>query len=244
VRTWPNGMRHQPSKLATRVRLPPSAPGAASSMAERQALNLCRSGFKSLVAHHAGVKGIGIPRELRPRGLRVRLAPSAPDGHWGNMADPPGPGPGVSWFEARMASFAAAHGCGPAPVRRVTRVGTGWRLHGLVAQQAEAPGRGPDPAYRASFRDTASDEPPLNVMAVRVATVLTEDRLVGQCHEAPGSERTGCGGGNVESQSTAGHIETTIIASGRSQAEQFQCFFNRGALSCRPSNSVIVAKNA
>jgi hypothetical protein len=31
-------------------------------MAERQALNLCRSGFKSLVAHHAGVKGIGIPR--------------------------------------------------------------------------------------------------------------------------------------------------------------------------------------
>ena len=90
-------------------------------MAERQALNLCRSGFKSLVAHHAGVKGTGIPRELRPRGLRVRLAPSAPDGHWGNMADPPGPGPGVSWFEARMASFAAAHGCGPAFVRRATR---------------------------------------------------------------------------------------------------------------------------
>ena len=110
------------------VRFRSSAPRAASSMAERQALNLCRSGFKSLVAHHAGVKGIGIPRELRPRGLRVRLAPSAPDGHWGNMADPPGPGPGVSWFEARMASFAAAHGCGPALVRRVTRVGTGWRL--------------------------------------------------------------------------------------------------------------------
>ena len=90
------------------VRFRSSAPRAASSMAERQALNLCRSGFKSLVAHHAGVKGTGIPRELRPRGLRVRLAPSAPDGHWGNMADPPGPGPGVSWFEARMASFAAA----------------------------------------------------------------------------------------------------------------------------------------
>jgi hypothetical protein len=143
VRTWPNGIWHQPSKLAMRVRLPPSAPGAASSMAERQALNLCRSGFKSLVAHHAGVKGIGIPRELEPRGLRVRLAPSAPDGHWGNLADPPGPGPGVSWFEARMASFAAAHGCGLALVRRVTRVGTGWRLHVLVAQQAEAPGRGP-----------------------------------------------------------------------------------------------------
>src|SRR5690349_12349117 len=125
------------------VRFRSSAPRVASSMAERQALNLCRSGFKSLVAHHAGVKGTGIPRGLRPRGLRVRLAPSAPDGHWGNMADPPGPGPGVSWFEARMASFAAAHGCGPALVRRVTRVGTGWRLHVLVAQQAEAPGRGP-----------------------------------------------------------------------------------------------------
>jgi hypothetical protein len=143
VRTWPNGMRHRSSKPATRVRLPSSAPGAASSMAERQALNLCRSGFKSLVAHHAGVKGIGIPRELKPRGLRVRLAPSAPDGHWGNLADPPGSEPGVSWFEARMASFAAAHGCGLALVRRVTRVGTGWRLHVLVAQQAEAPGRGP-----------------------------------------------------------------------------------------------------
>ena len=27
-----------------------------------------------------------------------------------------------------MASYAAAHGCGPALVRRVIRVGTGWRL--------------------------------------------------------------------------------------------------------------------
>ena len=89
------------------------------------------------------MKGTGIPRELKSRGLRVRLAPSAPDGHWGNLADPPGFEPGVSWFEARMASFAAAHGCGLALVRRVTRVGTGWRLHVLVAQQAEAPGRGP-----------------------------------------------------------------------------------------------------
>ena len=34
-----------------------------------------------------------------------------------------------------MGSFAAAHGCGPALVRRVTRVGTGWRLHVLVAQR-------------------------------------------------------------------------------------------------------------
>jgi hypothetical protein len=33
-----------------------------------------------------------------------------------------------------MASFTAAHGCGPALVRRVIRVGTGWRLHVLVAQ--------------------------------------------------------------------------------------------------------------
>ena len=39
MRMWPNGMRHQPSKLATRVRLPPSAPRAGSSAAERLTLN-------------------------------------------------------------------------------------------------------------------------------------------------------------------------------------------------------------
>src|SRR6266702_6386740 len=111
-------------------------------MAERQALNLCRSGFKSLVAHHAGVKGTGIPRELKSRGLRVRLAPSAliPGGL---LASHQGPEPWPRWFDPSPGSFAAAHGCGLALVRRVTRVGTGWRLHVLVAQQAEAPGRGP-----------------------------------------------------------------------------------------------------
>ena len=124
------------------VRFRSSAPRAASSMAERQALNLCRSGFKSLVAHHAGVKGTGIPRELKPRGLRVRLAPSAliPGGL---LASHQGPEPWPRWFDPSPGSFAAAHGCGLALVRRVTRVGTGWRLHVLVAQPAEAPGRGP-----------------------------------------------------------------------------------------------------
>ena len=80
------------------VRFRSSAPRAASSMAERQALNLCRSGFKSLVAHHAGVKGTGIPRELRPRGLRVRLAPSAliPGGL---LASHQGPEPWPRWFD-------------------------------------------------------------------------------------------------------------------------------------------------
>ena len=33
-----------------------------------------------------------------------------------------------------MASHAAAHGCGSAFVRRMIRVGTGWRLHALVAE--------------------------------------------------------------------------------------------------------------
>jgi hypothetical protein len=101
-------------------------------MAERQALNLCRSGFKSLVAHHAGVKGIGIPREFKPRGLRVRLAPSAliPGGL---LASHQGSDPWPRWFDPSPGSFAAAHGCGPVLVRRVTRVGTGWRLHILVA---------------------------------------------------------------------------------------------------------------
>lgn len=37
-----------------------------------------------------------------------------------------------------MASHAAAHGCDPAPVRQEIRVGTGWRLHVLVAQRQEA----------------------------------------------------------------------------------------------------------
>jgi HNH endonuclease len=46
----------------------------------------------------------------------------------------PGDGQRSSWFESRFPSFAAAHGCGPALVQRVIRVGTGWRLHALVAQ--------------------------------------------------------------------------------------------------------------
>src|SRR5437016_2069222 len=98
------------------VRFRSSAPRAASSMAERQALNLCRSGFKSLVAHHAGVKGTGIPRELRPRGLRVRLEPSAliPGGL---LASHQGPEPWPRWFDPSPGSFAAAHGCGLALVR-------------------------------------------------------------------------------------------------------------------------------
>ena len=105
-------------------------------------LTCVRSGFKSQVAHHAGVKGTGIPRDFKPRGLRVRLAPSAliPGGL---LASHQGPEPWPRWFDPSPGSFAAAHGCGPALVRRVTRVGTGWRLHVLVAQQAEALGRGP-----------------------------------------------------------------------------------------------------
>jgi hypothetical protein len=96
---------------------------------------------------------------LLPRGHRVRGPGGARgrDGNWqtsraqtsrhagsdpaartrwplAELADPPGSEPRASWFEARVASFAAAHGCGPALVKRVIRVGTGWRLHVLVAQ--------------------------------------------------------------------------------------------------------------
>jgi hypothetical protein len=42
------------------------------------------------------------------------------------------------WFESSPGSNAAAHGCGPAFVQRVTRVGTGWRLWALIAQWPEA----------------------------------------------------------------------------------------------------------
>ena len=38
---WSNGLRRLPSKQTIGVRLPGTAPRAASSMVERQALNLC-----------------------------------------------------------------------------------------------------------------------------------------------------------------------------------------------------------
>ena len=37
-------------------------------------------------------------------------------------------------FESLSRNHAAAHGCGSAFVRRMIRVGTGWRLHALVAE--------------------------------------------------------------------------------------------------------------
>ena len=64
-------------------------------------------------------------------------------GHWGNWQTRPALTRDFSWFESRVASHAAAHGCGPALVQRVTRVGTGWRLCVLVLQLAERPGREP-----------------------------------------------------------------------------------------------------
>ena len=39
-----------------------------------------------------------------------------------------GPDPCRRWFEPSPGSFAAAHGCGPALVRRAVRIGTGRRL--------------------------------------------------------------------------------------------------------------------
>ena len=48
-------------------------------------------------------------------------------------------------------SYAAAHGCGSAFVRRMTRVGTGWRLHALVAELVDALARGAS-APRGAFR--------------------------------------------------------------------------------------------
>jgi hypothetical protein len=71
----------------------------------------------------------------------VRIAPSARDAHSFNWQDA-GLWIRRSWFESTMGSYAAAHGCGLALVRRVTRVGTGWRLHVLVDQRQESRSRG------------------------------------------------------------------------------------------------------
>jgi hypothetical protein len=38
------------------------------------------------------------------------------------------------WFDSSPGSNAVAHGCGSAFVPRMIRVGTGWRLHALVAE--------------------------------------------------------------------------------------------------------------
>jgi hypothetical protein len=74
--------------------------------------------------------------------VRVRVPPPALDGDWCNWQHArlwTGRRSRLSRFESWVSSFAAAHGCGPAPVRRETRVGTGWRLPVLVAQWQEAP---------------------------------------------------------------------------------------------------------
>src|SRR6185312_8231087 len=82
-----------------------------------------------------GSEATGRPREPKPRGMRVRLAPPVlmPAGPTGRT---PRSGRGWSWFESTAGS-AAAHGCDPAPVRRAVRIGTGRRLHADVAQQEE-----------------------------------------------------------------------------------------------------------
>jgi hypothetical protein len=46
-------------------------------------------------------------------------------------------------FESLSRNHAAAHGCGSAFVPRMIRVSTGWRLHVLVLQLEERPGREP-----------------------------------------------------------------------------------------------------
>jgi hypothetical protein len=112
-----------------------SAPCAASSMAERQALNLCPVWVQVPGGAPCGSEGNWhTSRAQTPRGLRVRLAPSAPDGHWENWQirralEPEFPGSRPGWPAAPPRTA-----CGPAFVRREARFDTGWRLHVLVAQ--------------------------------------------------------------------------------------------------------------
>jgi hypothetical protein len=126
----------QSSKLASGVRFPGGAQCAASSAVERWTLNPGRREFDPLAAHHAEVKGTGIPHQLKPGGLRVRLAPSALNGHWENWQirralDPEFPGSRPGWPASPPRTA-----CGPAPVRPEARFDTGWRLRVLVDQTA------------------------------------------------------------------------------------------------------------
>ena len=91
-----------------------------------------------------GSEATGRPREPKPRGMRVRLASPVlmPAGLTGRT---PRSGCGRSWFESTAGSDAAAHGCGPAFVRRAVRIGTGRRLQCPRSptgrrHQPEAPG--------------------------------------------------------------------------------------------------------
>jgi hypothetical protein len=130
----------QPSKLRMRVRFPLSAPSAANLTGQRTGL-LPRA---ISVRTGGGVRGSDGNRETSRaqtswpvrsnRTFRTR---------WGmaQSGSALGSGPRGSWFEPRFPSFAAAHGCGSAFVRRTARVGTGGGLHAVVAQQVRASAR-------------------------------------------------------------------------------------------------------
>ena len=108
------------------VRFPGGAPRAGSSAAERLTLNQTgegpipsrRTGEYVQLAERIGSNPIGC-------GSDSRLAYLIPLSSIGRA---PGSGPGGLRFEPLSGSFAAAHGCGPAPVRPEARLDTGWRL--------------------------------------------------------------------------------------------------------------------
>jgi hypothetical protein len=76
---------------------------------------------------------IGKAGEPKPRRLPVRVRPRVHDPGSSNRQDD-SPWSCLLGFESLSRNHAAAHGCGSAFVRRMIRVGTGWRLHALVAE--------------------------------------------------------------------------------------------------------------
>jgi hypothetical protein len=74
-----------------------------------------------------------VPVRVRPR---VPIPGGLPAAQHGSEPCP-------RWFDSSPGSHAAAHGCGSAFVPRMIRVSTGWRLHVLVLQLEERPGREP-----------------------------------------------------------------------------------------------------
>jgi hypothetical protein len=98
------------SKVASGVQLPGEAPCAASIKVMQQTLNLWNGVRYPGGAPRAGVTGTGIPNRLKPDCMCVRIAPSALNAHWGNRQTRSALDREFSWFEARVSSFAAAHG--------------------------------------------------------------------------------------------------------------------------------------
>lgn len=84
MRIWPNGIRHQPSKLATQVRFLLSAPLRRKHMRTCTWLLPRGTRFEAEAAHHAGVTGTRHTWPAQNGSSGSSTLPARTDGHWGN----------------------------------------------------------------------------------------------------------------------------------------------------------------